>query len=97
MTRKVLSVVVVLLGAMALPASAQVNMEMNKVTCSDWLNYDYGTQKFIQYWMSGYYSASKGNDVLDVKRLRTNASKVIAYCKKHKSATLPTAIQKSAM
>jgi acid stress chaperone HdeB len=96
MIRSIVTAVAVLLGAASLPAAAQVNMEMNKITCDDWLNYDFGTQNFIQYWMSGYYNASKGVDVLDIKRLRTNAKKVVAYCKKHKSATLPLAIQQSA-
>jgi acid stress chaperone HdeB len=97
MTRNILIATAFLLGATSLPASAQVNLEMNKITCNDWLNYDFGTQNFVQYWMSGYYNASKGVDVLDVKRLRTNAKKVIAYCKKHKSTTLPLAIQNNAM
>jgi hypothetical protein len=33
---------------------------------------------------------------LDYDRLQKNSEKVIAYCKKRKSDTLPTAIQKSA-
>jgi hypothetical protein len=96
MTRSLLTAVAVLIGAMSLPAAAQVNLEMNRITCGDWLNYDFGTQTFVQYWMSGYYSASKGIDVLDVSRLRNNSKGVVQYCKKHKSAALPLAIQNSA-
>jgi acid stress chaperone HdeB len=46
--------------------------------------------------MSGYYNAAANSDVLDFNRLQNNSAKVIAYCKKNKSSTLPTAIQKSA-
>jgi hypothetical protein len=46
--------------------------------------------------MSGYYNAAAKNSVLDYNRLEKNSAKVIAYCKKRKSDTLPTAIQKSA-
>jgi hypothetical protein len=46
--------------------------------------------------MSGYYSAAANNDVLDYNRLQKNSAKVMAYCKKRKSDTLPTAIKKSA-
>jgi hypothetical protein len=97
MTRNVIVAAVILLGAVSLPAAAQVNLEMNQITCKDWLGYDFGTQNFVRYWMSGYYSASKNINVLDFNRLQRNSEKVLAYCKKHKSATLPTAIQKSAM
>jgi acid stress chaperone HdeB len=50
----------------------------------------------VQYWMSGYYNAAANSDVLDLKRLQNNSAKVMAYCKKNKADTLPTAIQKSA-
>ena len=46
--------------------------------------------------MSGYYSAAANNDVLDYNRLQKNSAKVMAYCKKHKPDTLPTAIKKAA-
>jgi hypothetical protein len=96
MARNLLVAIAVLLSATSLPATAQVNLEMNRITCGDWLNYDFGTQTFVRYWMSGYYSASRGINVFDVSRSRKNFEKVMAYCKKHKSDTLPTAIQKNA-
>jgi len=46
--------------------------------------------------MSGYYNAAAKNNILDYKRLEKNSTKVVAYCKKRKNDTLPTAIQKSA-
>jgi hypothetical protein len=97
MIRNLLVAVAIAFLALSVPATAQVNLEMNRITCGDWLNYDFGTQTFVQYWMSGYYSASRGIDVLDVSRLKNNSKRVVAYCKKNKSATLPLAIQKSAM
>jgi hypothetical protein len=46
--------------------------------------------------MSGYYNASKNNDVFDFNRLQKNSAKVLAYCKKHKAEPLPQAINKNA-
>jgi hypothetical protein len=69
---------------------------MNKITCKDFLGYNSQDQVFVQYWMSGYFNAAANSDVLDLKRLQDNTAKVMAYCKKNKSHTLPTAIQKSA-
>src|SRR5262245_16852372 len=97
MNKKVVVIAAVVLAAASLPASAQVNLDMNKITCGDWLGYDAASQNFIQFFMSGYYNASRGSNVLDYNRLQKNSQKVMAYCKKHKSETLPTAIQKLAI
>lgn len=86
-----------LFGTASLPAAAQVNLDMNKITCNDWLGYDPATKDFVRYFMSGYYSASKNNNVLDFNRLQRNSDKVLAYCKKNRKNTLPTAIQKVAI
>ena len=45
--------------------------------------------------MSGYYNAAGNGNVLNYDRLQKNSAKVAAYCKNHKSDTLPTAIKKS--
>ena len=45
---------------------------------------------------SGYYNAAANNDVLDFKRLEANTAKVLAYCKKNRSQTVPNAINRNA-
>lgn len=97
MNQKILVVAAVVLVTVSLPASAQVNLDMNKITCGDWLGYDPASQNFVRFFMSGYYNASRGSNVLDYSRLQRNSQKVLAYCKKHRSETLPTAIQKLAI
>jgi len=84
----------VLAGAVSMPATAQVNLDMNQITCGDWLGYDLTSREFVGYWMSGYYSATRNDNVLDFRRLKQNAEKVAAYCKKHKSEPLPKAINR---
>jgi hypothetical protein len=97
MNKKTLVIAVSVMGATLLPASGQVNLDMNKITCGDWLGYDPASQNFVRFFMSGYYNASRGGNVLDYSRLQRNSQKVMDYCKKHKSETLPTAIQKLAL
>jgi len=97
MNRKILFITVAVLSAAPLPASAQINLDMNKITCGDWLGYDPESQNFVRFFMSGYYNASRGSNVLDYNRLQRNSQKVMAYCKKHRSETLPTAIQRLAI
>jgi hypothetical protein len=88
-------VVAAVLGAAA-PTAAQVNLDMNKITCGDWLGYSPESQSFVRFWMSGYYNAAGNSNVLDYNRLQKNSAKVLAYCKKHKTQTLPTAIKNAA-
>jgi len=85
-----------LLTAASAPAAAQIKLDMNKITCGDWLGYAPADRDFVRFFLSGYYNAAANNNVLDYDRLQKNSEKVIAFCKNHKADTLPTAIQKSA-
>jgi HdeA/HdeB family len=62
----------------------------------DWLGYAPADRDFVRFFLSGYYTTAANNNVLDYDRLQKNSEKVITYCKRRKSDTLPTAIQKSA-
>lgn len=86
--------VTILWAASSLPATAQIRLDMNQVTCNDYLGYSPESRDFIRFWMSGYYSAAANNSVLNYDRLQSNSTKVMNYCRAHKSDTLPTAIQK---
>ncbi len=96
MRYRALVVGMVLLAAAATPAASQIKLDMNKITCGDWLGYGPADRDFVRFFMSGYYNAAANNNVLDYSRLQKNSEKVMAYCKKRKSDTLPTAIKKSA-
>ena len=96
MRYRALVVGMVLLAAAATPAASQIKLDMNKITCGDWLGYGPADRDFVRCFMSGYYNAAANNNVLDCSRLQKNSEKVMAYCKKRKSDTLPTAIKKSA-
>jgi hypothetical protein len=96
MRGNVLVIAAALVGAVTVPSAAQIKMDMNKITCRDLLKYSAADRTFVQYWMSGYYNAAASNDVLDFKRLEANTAKVLAYCKKNRSQTVPNAINKIA-
>ncbi|WP_245446893.1 HdeA/HdeB family chaperone [Bradyrhizobium sp. MOS002] len=81
------------IGVTAVP---NATLDFNKITCRTWLAYGPADQEFVRYFMSGYYNAAASNSVLDYDRLQRNSSAVVAYCKKNKSRTLPTAIQNKA-
>jgi len=90
------SVMVGLEKSIGVTAVPNATLDFNKITCGTWLGYGPADQDFVRYFMSGYYNAAASNSVLDYDRLQKNSSAVVAYCKKNKSRTLPTAIQKRA-
>ncbi len=93
MQPKSILLALVLAAITAAPASAQIRLDMNKITCRAYLAYDRNGQDFVRFWMSGYYNAAANSSVLDYDRMQRNTAKVTTYCMRHKSATLPTAIK----
>ena len=75
------------------PSVAQVRVDMNQITCRDWLGYGPGVRNSVRFWMVGYYSGAFNNTVMDYNRLQRGTAKVVAYCRRHGSSNLPTAIQ----
>ena len=72
---------------------AQINVDMNQITCGGWLAYSPEERDFVRFWMSGYYNAAANKNVLNYDRFQKNSAKIAAYCRKNKSKTLPTAIK----
>jgi len=83
----------ILMASASQPSLAQVNVDMNQITCGGWLGYNPEARDFVRFWMSGYYNAADNSNVLNYTRFQKNHAKITAYCKKNKSKTLPTAIK----
>jgi acid stress chaperone HdeB len=96
MNRKLFFAGVVAAIAMAVPASAQVTVEMSEITCKQFAEYDSETKAFIGNWMRGYYSATKNLSTIDSRYVKRNTEKILAYCKKKPNESLMTAAQKNA-
>ena len=93
MRRSVLLAAATLLVAASQPSIAQINVDMNQITCGGWLGYTPEERDFVRFWMSGYYNAAAESNVLNYDRFQKNSAKIAAYCKKNNSKTLPTAIK----
>ncbi len=85
--------VAVMAGA-AMPAKAQVVLEMSAVTCEQYLKSDPEEQATLASWMSGYFNASKNVATVDLRKAERNLKVVARYCKIHKKETLMNAVQK---
>jgi acid stress chaperone HdeB len=82
--------------AMAIPAQAQVTIEMSDITCKDFAGYDDDTKDFISDWMRGYFMSKKNITVIDSRYVKRNGQKIARYCKKLPKSSLMDAIQKNA-
>jgi len=94
---KVLFVAAILVVAASQPSKAQISVDMNEIKCGAWLGYSPEIQDFVRFWMSGYYNAAAGSNVLNYDRFQKSSAKIRAYCRKNRSQTLPTAIKNSGL
>ncbi|MCW2273742.1 hypothetical protein GJ654_17070 [Rhodoblastus acidophilus] len=80
-----LFVAVALLAAFAgRPASAQVVLQMDQITCRQFLDADPERQILIGSWVGGYYSASKNLNIFQSIYAKRNTEVAVKYCEKHK-------------
>jgi acid stress chaperone HdeB len=79
----------------AVPAKAQVVVEMSRITCGQFIDYSFDRQEVIGAWMSGFFNASQDRKILDITRYQENSKRVSDYCKKHRKEPLMSAIQRS--
>ncbi len=78
------------------PARAVVKVQMNEITCQQFINCPFDKQLAIGAWMSGYWNAARNQETLDITRYRANSKRVSNYCKRHKRETLMATIQRVA-
>jgi acid stress chaperone HdeB len=95
MNRKFIFAGVLAAVAIAVPANAQVMIEMSEITCKQFAEYDGDTQDFIANWMRGYFNAKNNQTVIDSRDVKRNTDKVVRYCKKKPKSFLMEAIQKT--
>ena len=76
MRRNVLFVAAILLVAGSLPSAAQIRVDMNNMTCGNWLGYSPENREFVRFWMSGYLQCR----VHSMSELRPYAKKFRKGC-----------------
>jgi hypothetical protein len=61
-------------------ASAQVTIDVGKITCNQFALYKVSDPDTIAVWLHGFYSGKRGNTVVEVEKLKANAKKLRDYC-----------------
>ncbi|SRR6266487_617447 len=75
-------------------AQAQVTVDMSKITCEQYVLYKIQNSDFIPFWIQGYFSAKRGNTIIDAQQFKSNAEKVKAYCRMNSNVTVMQAVEK---
>ena len=70
-------------------ASAQVVVDVSKITCDQYVHSKITTPNLIAAWLSGYYNAKRNNRIIDLETLEDNVSKVKNYCYDEKNFKVP--------
>jgi acid stress chaperone HdeB len=81
-------------AAAALPAHAQITVEMTKITREQYILFARSDPKDIAMWMTGYYSAKRNNTVFNVQEFRGASKKVMDYCQVNLKTTVMDAAEK---
>jgi hypothetical protein len=74
-------------------ADAQIMIDVNRITCDEFLHDTITVPDNLAYWLAGYYDARIGNTEFDVGVLKHNVSKLEDYCQSHRDVTVMTAVE----
>ncbi|HWM31558.1 MAG TPA: HdeA/HdeB family chaperone [Methyloceanibacter sp.] len=90
---KRLSVFVALLLGLSSPLSAQVTIDVAKISCHQFATYKIAEPDRIAIWLHGYFHGKRGDLIVDTQELAGNTDKVKEYCLKNPDVPLMQAIE----
>jgi acid stress chaperone HdeB len=82
-----------ILAAGAQVATAQVTLDVSKITCDQYAGYKITNPQNIAIWLSGYYNGKRGNTILDTQGLAANAKKLQDYCIRYPQVLVMEAVE----
>src|SRR5262245_36593654 len=94
MTKSLAVLVFASLAAFAQPASAQVTLDLAKVSCDQWAGYKITNPQNIALWLSGYYHGKNGKTVLDTQGLTADVQKLRDFCITNPQMPVMQAVEK---
>jgi acid stress chaperone HdeB len=95
MNTRAIAIAALLATSWAVPARAQTIVDMSLISCDQFLKSPQERKDVLSAWMGGYFSAMKNVATVDARYVVRNSKKVADYCKKAKSETLMSAIQRN--
>ena len=78
----------------ALPAAAQVTVDVSKITCQQYILFAVGDPHDIAVWLSGYFNGIRQNTVLDTQQFREHAKKVMDFCESNPKSLVMDSVER---
>ena len=75
------------------PLSAQVAIDVAKLTCHQFATFKVAHPDKIAIWLNGYFHGKRGDMVVDSQELAGNTDKVKEYCIKNPDLPLIQAVE----
>src|SRR5262245_49968730 len=91
--RTVLAIALAITLVSAGSASAQI-VDMNTVTCSDFIGFKRDTTFAIVMWLDAYYRDEDDPPIIDFEKLRQKAARLTVYCNQNPTHSLTTAAER---
>jgi acid stress chaperone HdeB len=84
-----------LLTLAAFPTRAQTTIDVAKISCRQFIFDEIALSKSIAVWLSGYYSGTQHNTLVDMSQMEHNIDKVQDFCRLHLETTVMDAAKKA--
>ena len=92
MLKRLASLLVLCVVASA-PLSAQVAIDVAKLTCHQFATFKVAHPDKLAIWLNGYFHGKRGDMVVDSQELAGNTDKVKEYCIKNPDLPLMQAVE----
>ena len=79
--------------AASTPGRAQVSLDVDKVTCWQFVTYKVTSPQNIAIWVSGYFHGKRGETTIDTQELVAKAAKMQEFCSKNPDVPLMQAVE----
>ncbi|RDJ27859.1 hypothetical protein DWF00_09620 [Bosea caraganae] len=90
------AICLLLLGcSFSAPASAQVMIDMPRITCGDYLKLPARNAQVLSAWMSGWANQKRGYSKVDLSSYPANVAAVRNWCTSNPGVTLMSAIERA--
>ena len=75
------------------PLSAQVVIDVAKISCNQFATYKIAHPDRIAIWLNGYFHGKRGDLIVDTQELAGNTDEVQEYCLKNPEVPLMQAVE----
>lgn len=74
-------------------ASAQVMVDVSKITCDQYITQRITHSRTVSIWLSGFYAGRRNKPVVDTQALDRNSNKLSRFCESNREMPLLDAVE----